>query len=87
MGKTEIKKEDMKLEAALKRLGEVVRALDSEEIDLDGALALYEEGIILTRICNEKLTAAERKVAMLKINGDGEMVETDLPASKNSQDE
>ena len=71
---------EMKLEDALRRLGEVVKALDSEEIDLDGALALYEEGVALTRLCNEKLTAAERRVAMLKINGDGEMTEQDFPA-------
>ena len=71
--------EEMKLEDALKRLGDVVKALDSEEIDLDGALALYEEGVALTRLCNEKLSAAERRVAMLKINSDGEMTETDLP--------
>ena len=71
--------EEMKLEDALKRLGDVVKALDSEEIDLDGALALYEEGVALTRLCNEKLSASERRVAMLKINSDGEMTETDLP--------
>ena len=71
--------EEMKLEDALRRLGDVVKALDSEEIDLDGALALYEEGVALTRLCNEKLSVAERRVAMLKINSDGEMTETDLP--------
>ena len=71
--------DDMKLEEALKRLGEVVKALDSEEIELDSALALYEEGVALTKLCNEKLSAAERRVAMLKISVDGEMTETDLP--------
>ena len=70
---------EIKLEDALRRLGDVVKALDSEEIDLDGALALYEEGVALTRLCNEKLSEAERRVAMLKINSDGEMTETDLP--------
>ena len=78
-------KEDMKLEEALRRLGEVVKALDAEEIELDAALALYEEGVALTRLCNEKLSEAERRVAMLKINGDGEMVEADLPAAKNQE--
>ena len=79
--------DDMKLEEALKRLGEVVKALDSEDIELDGALALYEEGVALTRLCNEKLTAAERRVSMLKMNSDGEMTETDLPAAKNDREE
>ena len=84
MAKIQIK-EDMKLEEALRRLGEVVKALDAEEIELDAALALYEEGVALTRLCNEKLSEAERRVAMLKINGDGEMVEADLPAAKNQE--
>ena len=84
MAKIQIK-DDMKLEEALRRLGEVVKALDAEEIELDAALALYEEGVALTRLCNEKLSEAERRVAMLKINGDGEMVEADLPAAKNQE--
>ena len=84
MAKT-VKNEDIKLEDALKRLGEVVKALDSEELELDKALALYEEGVALTRLCNEKLSEAERRVSMLKINQDGEMIETDLPAAKNQE--
>jgi exodeoxyribonuclease VII small subunit len=84
MTKPVINKE-MKLEEALRRLGEVVKALDSEEIDLDSSLALYEEGVALTRLCNEKLSAAERRVAMLKINSDGEMTEADLPDRENQQ--
>ena len=84
MTKPVINKE-MKLEEALRRLGEVVKALDSEEIDLDSSLALYEEGVALTRLCNEKLSAAERRVAMIKINSDGEMTEADLPDRENQQ--
>ena len=84
MAKTVIN-ENMKLEEALKRLGEVVKALDADGIELDAALALYEEGVALTRLCNEKLTEAERRVAMLKMNSDGEMVEVDLPAAKDRE--
>lgn len=73
-----IKEEDIKLEDALLRLDEVVKALDSENIDLDASLKLYEEGVRLVRICNERLSDAERRIKMLKVGADGEVLEVDF---------
>ena len=56
---------DIKFEEAIKRLDEVVRALEDGNTPLDRALELYEEGIALVRICNEKLDGAEQKINML----------------------
>lgn len=52
-------------EQALERLQAVVRQLESGELTLDQALKNFEEGVRLTRTCQEKLTEAEQKVELL----------------------
>lgn len=56
---------DMAFEAALARLEEIVRALDSGEAALDESLALFEEGVGLVKLCSAKLDGAEQKVKIL----------------------
>ncbi len=81
---TDIK--DIKLEDAMKRLEEIVKELSEDKGDLDNSLKLYEEGVKLSRICNEKLTLAERKIKAIKINSDGEVTEEDfLPEKENTE--
>lgn len=53
-------------EAALRRLEEIVARLERAEAPLEATLALYEEGVKLTRYCQEQLRAAERKVELLE---------------------
>lgn len=71
-------KAEMKLEDAMRRLDEVVAALDSEQTDLERALALYEEGVRLVRICRERLEDADRTIRQLKLNSDGEISEVEM---------
>ena len=46
----------------LERLEEIVRRLEAEDLDLDEALQLFEEGVERLRQARERLTAAEAKV-------------------------
>ena len=46
----------------LERLEEIVRRLESQDLDLDESLALFEEGIVRMRAIRERLVAAEAKV-------------------------
>ena len=79
-GKTKnIEKYD--LEAAMKRLDEVVALMSRENVSLEESLALYEEGIALVRHCNEKLDVAQRKINELKMTDDGEIVAEPFDAS------
>ena len=64
-----------KLEDAMRRLDEVVAALDREKADLEEALRLYEEGVRLVAFCNRRLEDAQRTIQMLKINTEGEPCE------------
>ena len=77
--------ETMKLEEAMKRLDEVVAGLDSEQIELESALALYEEGVRLVRVCKERLDDAERTIRMLKMNADGEIAEVEMGARERGE--
>ena len=55
-----------KFEDLLKRLQEISEQLESEDLGLDKAIKLYEEGIKLSKLCHHKLEAAELKINELK---------------------
>jgi exodeoxyribonuclease VII small subunit len=59
-------------EAALKRLEEIVRKLESGDLPLEAALQLFEEGIRLSRFCHTTLGEAERRVEILLKNDSGQ---------------
>ena len=76
-GETEIKElEALSFEEAMKRLDKINESLASDGVRLEDALALYEEGVALVRICSSKLEEAERKIKTLKMDTTGEIVET-----------
>lgn len=68
----------MTFEAAMARLEEIVRMLESGNAPLDTSLSLFEEGVALVKLCNSKLDAAEQKVKILIDAGDGTLIETDM---------
>ena len=64
---SEVAGEPQKLsfEAALERLQISVKKLESGELSLEDSLKLFEEGVRLTRMCQEQLQAAEQRVEQL----------------------
>lgn len=56
---------DLSLEERLERLGRIVEALERNDVELDRALALFEEGIRLVRDAERALDAAELRVQEL----------------------
>ena len=77
-------KTEMSFEASIKRLDEISASLERENVSLEDALTLYEEGVKLVRICNEQLEAAERKIKLLKISPDGELTEENFVSEKEA---
>ena len=59
-------KKKEKFEDLLKRLQEISELLEDEDVGLDEAIKLYEEGIKLSKLCHQKLEAAELKISELK---------------------
>jgi exodeoxyribonuclease VII small subunit len=68
----------MSFEKRLQRLEEIVSALESDEIDLERALALFEEGITCLRAATEELGKVEARVQRLVERADGSFEVTDL---------
>lgn len=58
--------EQLSFEEALNRLEKIVHALQGGGLTLEEAIALFEEGMGLARICNERLNAAELKITQLQ---------------------
>ena len=58
-------------EAALERLQATVKRLESGELSLEQSLESFEEGVRLSRLCQQRLTAAEQKVELLMQSSDG----------------
>ena len=61
----------MTFEKSVDRLEEIVHELEQEELDLDRALALFEEGITHLRGATATLSRAEARVQQLVEAADG----------------
>ncbi len=61
----------MKFEQNLARLEEIVRELERNEVDLDRALALFEEGIAQLRSAGTALQQVDARVQQLVEAADG----------------
>ena len=58
-------------EEAMRRLEEIVKALESGDAPRERSLALFEEGTALIKTCNTHLNDAEQKVLKLVKAEDG----------------
>ena len=63
---------ELRFEEALAGLEKIVVQLEGGDVPLDDALALFEEGVRLSRFCGSKLDEAERRIEMLMQGADGE---------------
>ena len=64
-------KKTVTFEAAMERLEEITRLLESGSEGLDQSLKLYEEGVSLIRLCTQKLESAEQSVKILQMGEEG----------------
>jgi len=62
-------------EKALSDLEKIVKSLESEDLPLEKALEKFEAGIKLSRYCSETLDEAEKRVALLIADDNGETEE------------
>lgn len=61
--------ENITFEQAMSRLEEIVSALENNQISLEKSVELFQEGIQLTKLCNDKLEGIENKVAKILVDG------------------
>lgn len=67
-----------KFEEAISKLEDIVKQLESGDAPLDQSLALFEQGIKLSKSCQKMLDDAEKKVSVLLTNDDGEIKKQDF---------
>ena len=60
-------KKEISFEKALSELQEIVSALESGSAGLDASLGLYERGIELVRLCNQRLEEAGQRVDAIRL--------------------
>jgi exodeoxyribonuclease VII small subunit len=67
--------ENQSFEASIRRLGEIVEALEGGELPLEDSLRLFEEGVKLARASQAKLDSAEKRVEeLLSVDENGNPV-------------
>jgi len=67
--------ENMSFEQALQRLEVVVESMEKDETSLEASVALYKEGVSLSKHCNEILSRFEAEITILQKEADGSFVE------------
>jgi exodeoxyribonuclease VII small subunit len=73
-----------RFEDALNKLEKIVSKLEGGNIPLEESLKLFEEGIRLSRFCNQKLDEAEKKVEILLKDKNGTLKPQPFDPSTNS---
>ena len=78
------KKEEPSFEAELKRLEEVLDALEHSDLPLEEAMRAFEEGVQLVRVCHKKLDEVEKRVELLLKDDTGRFFTRPFPEDENS---
>jgi exodeoxyribonuclease VII small subunit len=64
------KKNKNSFEKNISRLQEISELLENENIGLDMAISLYEEGVNLSKSCIEELKKAELRITQIKASAE-----------------
>ncbi len=68
------KEEPKSFEASLEALEKIVQELERGDLPLEKSLELFEQGIRLSRQCQERLSQAERRIEVLLRDNQGRPV-------------
>ncbi len=55
----------LSFEEAVKKLEDIVAKLEEEDVPLEKAIDYYQEGMKLSKLCDEKLQEAQEKVTQI----------------------
>lgn len=74
-------------EASLEALEQIVHELERGDLPLEKSLELFEQGIRLSRECQERLSQAERRIEVLLRDSQGRPVVSAFENSKAASEE
>ena len=64
--------ENLKFEEAIKKLEDIAKELERDDLTLDESMKKFEEGMALSKACKEMLDEAEKKITILINNEEKE---------------
>lgn len=64
---------NLKFEEAMRRLDEIVQAMESGEIGIEDSIARYEEAMSLRAHCQKILDEAELRIKKIQLSADGKV--------------
>ena len=68
---------EMNFEETMQELEKIVQELEKGDMNLDDSINKFEEGMKLSKKCNDFLESAEKKITIL-INNGNDMAEEDF---------
>ena len=74
-------------ESSLKELEQIVEQLEAGDLPLERSLQLFEQGVKLSRDCQQRLDEAENRVELLLKNGDGSFSRVSLDEMEEEVEE
>ena len=74
-------------EASLVALEKIVRELERGDLPLERSLELFEQGVRLSRECQERLNEAERRIEVLLRGGDGATIAVPFESEELIEDD
>lgn len=76
---------DIKFEAALERLEQIVDTLEAGTLPLEESLKAFEEGVALARRCARYLEEAEKRIELLTRDASGVLKTEPLELDEDAQ--
>jgi exodeoxyribonuclease VII small subunit len=57
--------EKLSFEQAMEKLEEIVQKLETGDVPLEKAIDYYQEGMILSKLCNDKISNVQEKMTKI----------------------
>jgi exodeoxyribonuclease VII small subunit len=71
-------------EKAMSQLEDIIKELESGDLPLEQSVKKFEEGILLSKFCSEKLDETEKKITVLLQDEAGNITEKPFPSDEDS---
>ncbi len=68
---------ELSFEEAMEKLEKIVGKLETGDVPLEQAIDYYQEGMILSKICSDKINSVQDKMAKI-LNEHGEITNFDV---------
>ncbi|MBC5637166.1 MULTISPECIES: exodeoxyribonuclease VII small subunit [Ornithinibacillus] len=71
------KYKDLTFEEAMEKLEDIIGKLEEGDVPLEKAISYYQDGMMLSKICSDKLNHIQDKMVQI-MNDQGELVPFDI---------